>query len=275
MRSTKAKEGSVRCEGGKRGDTLGARLGQSPFGGGTLLRIGGPMERLIAPVMVEEPDDGLTVPFKKATRPSNSLVAGRSEGDLSGTLSLPGKTRMHEAALQSLHAESYGWALCCCGRDRSRAEDVLQRVYVKVLSGQAHHAGNGSFRTWLFAVIRRTALEDGRREWGRRLMLSRWWQRGGERETGGRLEVRLPSEASEAVELREAFSGALAALPGRQREVLHLVFYQGLSIAQAAEVMGISVGSARTHYERGKKSLRARLAPFCESWELSHVQPIT
>ncbi len=53
--------------------------------------------------------------------------------------------------------------------------------------------------------------------------------------------------------------GALADLPTRQREVLHLVFYEELTIAAAAELLGIGVGTARTHYERGKAALRLTL----------------
>src|SRR6266496_2125482 len=52
---------------------------------------------------------------------------------------------------------------------------------------------------------------------------------------------------------------SLANLPLRQREALHLVFYEELSLREAAEVMGISIGSARQHYERGKKHLRESL----------------
>jgi RNA polymerase sigma factor (sigma-70 family) len=49
---------------------------------------------------------------------------------------------------------------------------------------------------------------------------------------------------------------ALKQLPARQRDVLHLVFYQELTIAAAADVIGVSIGSARVHYERGKARLR-------------------
>lgn len=52
---------------------------------------------------------------------------------------------------------------------------------------------------------------------------------------------------------------ALRTPSARQREVLHLVFYQGLTIADAARVLGVSIGTARTHYERAKRQLRRLL----------------
>jgi RNA polymerase sigma-70 factor (ECF subfamily) len=52
----------------------------------------------------------------------------------------------------------------------------------------------------------------------------------------------------------------LSRLSRRQRELLHLVFYQELTVEQAAEVLRIPVGTARTHYERGKSRLRGLLA---------------
>ncbi len=51
---------------------------------------------------------------------------------------------------------------------------------------------------------------------------------------------------------------ALYGLSQRQSEVLQLVFYHEMTIEESAKVMQISLGSARTHYARGKSNL-ARL----------------
>ena len=158
------------------------------------------------------------------------------------------------AALEQHHAESYGWALCCCRRDAERAQEALQRTYLKVLQGAARYQGRGSFKTWLFAVIRRTAADERRRDLIRRMRLLRY-----SRDAGAPEARASPGAAPEVDELRAAFLAALEALPARQREVLQLLFYHQLTLAEAAEVMRVSVGSARTHYDRGKKSLRKRL----------------
>src|SRR2546430_5072348 len=73
------------------------------------------------------------------------------------------------AKLEELHAAAFGWALSCCGWDRSAAEDVLQATYLKLLDGRARFDGRSTFRTFVFGVIARTA-----REARRRAALRRW-----------------------------------------------------------------------------------------------------
>lgn len=155
------------------------------------------------------------------------------------------------ARLEELHAASYGWALRCCVRHPEEVEDILQTVYLKVLDGRARYDGRAAFKTWLFAVIRRTAADERRRHWLRRLGLVRY---GRDAPPAG--QAGSPAETLHLDELQAAFREALARLPRRQQEVLHLVFYQELSLSEAAGVMGVSVGAARQHYERGKQRLR-------------------
>ena len=153
------------------------------------------------------------------------------------------------SALEQLHAESFGWALGCCGQDPSVAEEVLQAAYLKVLEGRARYAGRSSFKTWFFAVIRNTAADARRRQARRRLVA---WPKEAEPEAPVvPLDVALHRREREA-----RFRDLLARLPDRQREVLYLVFYHEMSLREAAQVMGVSLGSARTHYARGKTRLR-------------------
>jgi hypothetical protein len=75
--------------------------------------------------------------------------------------------------LERAHADCFGWAMACCGRDRDDAEEVLQTVYLTVLDGRARYDGRSSFRTWLFGVIRLTAASERRKAWLRGLLLER------------------------------------------------------------------------------------------------------
>lgn len=159
-----------------------------------------------------------------------------------------------EAQLANLHPESFGWALHCCGRDETEAEDVLQTAYLKVVSGKAQFEGRSSFRTWFFGVIRRTAQESRRRSQAHENRTLRIVPDAIPDETAGTQAGALERQ-EDAQQLLQAMGG----LSERQREVLHLVFYQDLTIADAAGVMGISLGSARTHYQRGKDRLRTLL----------------
>src|SRR3569832_1803643 len=152
--------------------------------------------------------------------------------------------------LEKLHQARFGRALNCCRQNHADAEEVLQMVSLKILQGKAIYRGESKLRTWLFAVIRKTAISERRKHLLRSLVTIA----NTDNKQGSQPEFEL-----ERSEMQQRFQQALAGLPGRQRETLHLVFYQDLSLSEAAEVMNISIGSARRHYERGKQHLREAL----------------
>jgi RNA polymerase sigma-70 factor (ECF subfamily) len=150
-----------------------------------------------------------------------------------------------EQQIAALHPASFAWALACTRWNAIEAEEVLQSVYLSILEGRARFDGRSAFKTWLFAVVRNMAARARRRRW---------------------LEARAPwrmllgSESAPpdpiAAEERGArIRHALGTLPARQREVLDLVFFHEMTVEQAAEVMEVSTGTARTHYHRGKLGL--------------------
>jgi len=160
-----------------------------------------------------------------------------------------------EIELERVHPQGYTWALRCCDGDRTEAEDVLHQAYLKVLEGRARFEGRSSFRTWLFGVIRVTARESHRGWWSQARRLGRWWREQPAASSD-------PAEKMVATDSQERLRSALRRLSPRQGEVLHLVFYQDLTIEEAAAVLGLPVGTARTHYQRGKARLRGLLAPM-------------
>lgn len=167
----------------------------------------------------------------------------------------PGDENTLRSRLEAHHAESWSWALACCRGDRAEAEDALHLTYHKILDGRARFDGRSSFKTWLFGVVRLTALDQRRGVWRRWLRFAPLSAAEDHADTGPSVPDRLAAD-QRCAELRDALGG----LAPRQAEVLRLVFYHELTLDEAAAVMGVSPGTARTHYERGKERLRARLS---------------
>jgi RNA polymerase sigma-70 factor (ECF subfamily) len=167
------------------------------------------------------------------------------------------------AQLEQQHEAGFGWAMACCRWDRDEAMEVLQASYLKVLDGKARFDGRSEFRTWLFGVIRRTAMEFRRRRTVREIALKGWF-----RKNPAPPANPTPEAVHEKAEIHQRLRNLLQRLSERQRDLLHLVFYQDMTIEQAAGVLDINLGTARTHYARGKAQLKKLLLESGEtSWE--------
>ncbi|MEO1291980.1 MAG: sigma-70 family RNA polymerase sigma factor [Pseudomonadota bacterium] len=153
------------------------------------------------------------------------------------------------ADLATLHDDAWHWALNCCRGDREIAMETLHDSYLSILDGRARFAGRSSFKTFAFGVIRWTAIAT-RRKAGFRALLT------APLEAAAPVSVPATQEASARMPRVDA---ALGRLTNRQRNVVELVLLHDLSVAEAAEVLGISRGSASRHYALAKERLRGAL----------------
>ncbi len=144
-----------------------------------------------------------------------------------------------DSFLRDHHREAFLWARQCCGFDGELAKDVIQQVYLKILEGKAKLKHDANCKTWLFAVIRFTAIDELRKS-GKTESLDS--------------EVELIWDEPEAEP--ENYEALVRRLPRMQQEVILMVFYHEMTLEQAAEVLALHIGTVRTHYDRGKRKLR-------------------
>lgn len=141
--------------------------------------------------------------------------------------------------LEGMHKAAYLWSRQCCHYDDDMAREVLQTVYLKIFEERARYHEKSSFQTWLFSVIRYTAIDILKK-----------------RTVYNDLEAALAVPVHDADEDTTDYRKMLRQLPEQQAHVLLLAFYHDMTLEAISVVMDISIGTVRTHYERGKKRLK-------------------
>jgi RNA polymerase sigma-70 factor (ECF subfamily) len=137
--------------------------------------------------------------------------------------------------------------------DADRAQDVAQECFIRFWERRETWALEGSVRGLLLRLTRNLALDEVRRAGARERAASRALPRS---------SPRTPEEETESADLRATIDSAVSALPPRRREVFLLVRAQGLTLREAAHVLGIAPQTAANHLSMALTSLRRALAPL-------------
>lgn len=123
---------------------------------------------------------------------------------------------------------------------RADAEDIMQEVFVRLLRARPDFADRAHARAWLLRVAANCANDWFRAPWRRR---------------EGPLSESLPAPEHESGGVVEA----VLALPAKYRTVVHLYYYEELSVAEIAKIIGRSEGAVKSRLFRARSLLRDAL----------------
>ena len=146
------------------------------------------------------------------------------------------------------------------------AEDLAQRVFLKVMQAASTFEPRARFTTWLFRVTANECLSYIRSR-QRSLELTGV-------EGAAELQVSQTVDPAEEVlrdELAREVRAAVLALPERQRLAVVLSRYEGLSYAQIADALGVSVQAVKSLLNRAHTALREKLRRSIDGEESSET----
>jgi RNA polymerase sigma-70 factor (ECF subfamily) len=128
-------------------------------------------------------------------------------------------------------------------RNAADAEDLVQECLVKAIAAADTWDETADMRKWLFRILHNTHVSELRKQKVRR-----------------EAQIDLPEPVVEAdqvkrIELRQVLD-ALDELPEAQRRPILLIALEGMSYADAAETLGVPLGTLYSRLGRGREALR-------------------
>nr|WP_260408558.1 sigma-70 family RNA polymerase sigma factor [Planomonospora venezuelensis] len=136
------------------------------------------------------------------------------------------------------------------------AEDIVQEVLIRIGRGAAGLRDTGRLEAWVYQITR-NAIIDHRRAAARadRAHARAAFDRGLTSET---------ADPGALTALAGCLAPMLARLPQRDRQAIALVDYDGLTQAEAARRLGLSVPGMKSRVQRARARLRALLLACCQ-----------
>lgn len=164
-----------------------------------------------------------------------------------------------ENALHEIYA-AYGQRLFAYAlrltNDHAAAEDVTQETLVIAWRTAGKFRGEGRLIAWLLGIVHHTAMKS----------LRHTVESLDEFEEALLERNALPEEEAQAQEMRLWVRKGLQDLSPEHRAVLDLVFYQGLTLREVAEVCQCPLGTVKSRLNYAREHLRGVLSRTEETW---------
>ena len=154
-----------------------------------------------------------------------------------------------EAVYARFHTDLYRFILSRVS-DPDTAEDILQDVYLKVHTHAGDLRDSDRLVSWVYQIARNALVDHYRRARP-------------QAELPEHLALPEADEPTAMADLAPSVRAFLACLPGKYRQALIMVEYQGLKQHEIAERLGISLSGAKSRVQRGREMIREALLDCC------------
>ncbi len=154
--------------------------------------------------------------------------------------------------LEISYADVYSYLRRLCG-SAVDAEDLTQQTFLKVWSSLDSFAGRSKFSTWLYRIAHNTYIDSQRGNAGSsRDRSDQWW---------AECIDKNPDPFANAAErqLARRLYNTVDQLDEDKRNIVHLHYYQGLSIRETAKVLNIATSTVKYRLREVFKILRIKL----------------
>ena len=131
------------------------------------------------------------------------------------------------------------------------AEDLTERTFFKVWTAIGKYDGRSSFSTWLHAIAHHVYVDWRRKRNPTELQSPEWWETLASEEPN-------PFENAAERDLASRLYRLVESLDHETRELVHLHYYQHLSIKEVGEVLDIATSTVKYRLRQALDFLRAR-----------------
>ena len=154
--------------------------------------------------------------------------------------------------LRIYYADIYSYLRRLCG-STADAEDLTQQTFLKVWSSLDGFAGRSKFSTWLYRIAYNTYIDWLRRNIGcTQYRPDQWWAECIDKNPG-------PFANAAERQLALLLYETVDQLDEDKRNIVHLHYYQGLSIRETAKVLGVATSTVKYRLREVLRILRAKI----------------
>lgn len=131
-------------------------------------------------------------------------------------------------------------------KDRAKAEDIVQNIFMRLMTTRPAFENAVAFKNWLFVCARNEVISTLRSKWESQVE---------------KVEL-FPDKVSDGIQpetSRSLLNSILAKMPQKRSEVFRMSKLEGLPVEEIAARMGISERTVQKHLEIASKEIRRHL----------------